>query len=108
MDLIDIVILVIKIVVVLNIFLIGAAYVVLFERKVSAWIQNRIGPNRVGWRGSLQSFADVLKLVMKEDVVPALADHRFHFIAPVISIAIAISVWAVIPFASPFTIGSKL
>ncbi|MDB5033229.1 MAG: dehydrogenase subunit [Chlorobi bacterium] len=108
MLLIDVVILVVKIIVVLHIFLIGAAYVVLFERKVSAWIQNRVGPNRTGWRGSLQSFADVLKLVMKEDIVPAQADYGFHLLAPIISIAIAIAVWAVIPFADAFTIGGKV
>jgi NADH-quinone oxidoreductase subunit H len=108
MDWTDIIILVVKIFVVLNIFLIGAAYVVLLERKVSAWIQNRIGPNRTGWRGSLQSFADVIKLVMKEDIVPAQADKSFHFLAPVITIAIAIAVWALIPFAAPFTVGEKI
>lgn len=108
MSLLDVGILAIKIVIVLHIFLIGAAYVVLLERKVSAWIQNRVGPNRTGWRGSLQSFADVLKLVLKEDIVPALANRSFHLLAPVISIAIAISVWAVIPFAAPFTIGEKV
>jgi len=101
-------VLVIKIVIVLHIFLIGAAYVVLLERKVSAWIQNRVGPNRAGWRGSLQSFADVLKLVLKEDIVPAQANKAFHLLAPVISIAIALSVWALIPFAAPFVMGDTV
>jgi NADH-quinone oxidoreductase subunit H len=108
MTLVDVLILLVKIVIVLHIFLIGAAYVVLLERKVSAWIQNRVGPNRVGWGGSLQSFADVLKLVLKEDIIPENADSRFHFLAPVISIAIAIAVWAVIPFAAPFTVNDTL
>jgi len=108
MSLIDVVILVIKIFIVLHVFLIGAAYVVLLERKVSAWIQNRVGPNRTGWRGSLQSFADVLKLVMKEDIVPQDANRSFHLLAPVISISIAIAVWAVIPFAAPFGIGDMV
>lgn len=104
MILTDIIILLVKVFIVLHIFLIGAAYVVWLERRVSAWIQNRVGPNRVGWQGLLQSFADVLKLVMKEDIVPAQANKAFHFLAPVISIATAISVWAVIPFCSPFTL----
>lgn len=108
MSWIDALILVVKIVIVLHIFLIGAAYVVLLERKVSAWIQNRVGPNRAGWRGSLQSFADVLKLVLKEDIVPAQANKAFHLIAPVISIAIALSVWALIPFGAPFTVGETV
>jgi NADH-quinone oxidoreductase subunit H len=107
MSWIDLLILVIKIVVVLHLFLVGAAYVVLLERKVSAWIQNRVGPNRTGWRGSLQSFADVIKLVMKEDIVPANASYGFHLLAPVISIAIALAVWAVIPFAAPFSVGGR-
>lgn len=101
----DWLILAIKIFVVLHIFLIGAAYVVLLERKVSAWIQDRVGPNRVGWRGSLQSFADVLKLVLKEDIVPENANKFFHFLAPLITITIAIAVWALLPLAAPFTVG---
>lgn len=102
---IDWLILGIKIFVVLHIFLIGAAYVVLLERKVSAWIQDRVGPNRVGWRGSLQSFADVLKLVLKEDIVPEKANHFFHRLAPLITITIAVAVWALVPLAGPFTVG---
>ena len=96
MSLIDLIVIIVKILVVLHVFLIGAAYVVLLERKVSAWIQDRVGPNRVGPFGSLQSFADVLKLVLKEDIVPKRADPFFHRLAPLITIAIAVSVlrWA--------------
>ncbi|MCB0711974.1 MAG: NADH-quinone oxidoreductase subunit NuoH [Ignavibacteriae bacterium] len=98
------IILVVKVLVVLHVFLIGAAYVVLLERKVSAWIQDRVGPNRVGWRGSLQSFADVLKLVLKEDIVPENANKFFHRLAPLITITIAIAVWAFVPFFAPIEI----
>jgi NADH-quinone oxidoreductase subunit H len=108
MTLIDSIILVIKIIFVLNFFLIGAAYVVLLERKVSAWIQNRVGPNRVGPGGAFQSFADVLKLVLKEDIIPAAANRRFHLIAPVIAIGVAIAAWMIIPFAAPFTVGDHV
>src|SRR5687767_13318660 len=108
MTLTSVIILAIKIFFVLNFFLIGAAYVVLLERKVSAWIQNRVGPNRVGWGGSLQSFSDVLKLVMKEDIVPAAAHKRFHLLAPIIAIGVALAAWMIVPFAAPFTIGDKL
>lgn len=108
MELLDIGILVAKILVVLHVFLIGAAYVVLYERKLSAWVQKRVGPNRVGWRGSLQSFADVLKLVKKENIVPKQAHQGFHFLAPIITITVAIALWCVIPFAGPFTIAGKV
>jgi len=108
MTLFDIIALVVKIFIVLHIFLIGAAYVVLLERKVSAWIQDRIGPNRVGPGGAFQSFADVLKLVLKEDIVPAMASKPFHFLAPVITITIALAVWAMIPFGDPVTIAGNV
>jgi NADH-quinone oxidoreductase subunit H len=85
-----------------NAMLMGAAYMVLAERKIAAWIQNRIGPNRVGPWGLLQSFADVFKLYLKEDIVPAAADYKFHALAPVIAIAVAITVYAVIPWSGPF------
>jgi NADH-quinone oxidoreductase subunit H len=95
---IELLIPVIKIVVVLGVLLTTVAYTVLLERKVAAAIQNRIGPNRVGWKGLLQPVADVLKLVMKEDVVPKTAYRFIHDLAPVISIFVALTTFAVIPF----------
>jgi NADH-quinone oxidoreductase subunit H len=90
----------IKIVVVLVVMLTTVAYIVLLERKVAAAIQNRIGPNRVGWQGLLQPLADVVKLVMKEDIVPRQADRFVHDLAPVISITIALVTFAVVPFGN--------
>lgn len=78
----------------------GAALMVYLERKVSAYMQNRIGPNRVGPRGWLQPIADVVKLVMKEDIVPTAANRFVHDMAPIISISIALSTFAVIPFGN--------
>jgi len=75
-----------------------AAVNVYLERKVSAFAQGRIGPNRVGPFGTLQPFADVLKLLMKEDLVPKNADKFFHSLAPVLSLSVAMVVWAVIHF----------
>ncbi|MGB9770442.1 MAG: NADH-quinone oxidoreductase subunit NuoH [Candidatus Kapaibacteriota bacterium] len=89
------------------ILLVAAAFGVYLERKVSAWIQNRIGPNRVGPFGLLQPFADVIKLFLKEDITPYAADKFFHRIAPIISLGVAFSVYAVIPFADPFRLGDK-
>ncbi len=89
-----------KIAVVLAVNLIVVAYLVYIERKVSAFIQNRIGPNRVGPYGLLQSFADVLKLHMKEEIVPVQANRFVHTLAPIISITVALVTFAVIPFGS--------
>src|SRR6266571_142525 len=94
----------IKIVVVLFVLLTAVAYVVLLERKVAAAIQNRIGPNRVGWRGLLQPFADMLKLLSKEDIVPRQANKFIHNLAPVISISVALTTFAVVPFGNYITI----
>ena len=87
-----------KVVLVLGVLLGVVAYVVLVERRVAAAIQNRIGPNRVGWQGLLQPLADVVKLVMKEDIVPNPADRFVHDLAPIISIVIAMTTFAVVPF----------
>lgn len=89
----------VKAFVILNIVLLGAAASVYAERKIAAFIQDRIGPNRVGPFGLLQPFADVFKLFFKEDIVPRAADSFFHRLAPIISLGVAISVYAVIPFA---------
>ena len=96
----QIIISLIKIVLVIVILLIGVAYSVLAERRISAFIQNRLGPNRVGWEGALQPFADVFKLVLKEDVVPEKATHSIHTLAPMISIFVALTTVAVIPFGN--------
>lgn len=68
------------------------------ERRISAFIQDRIGPNRVGPYGLLQMPADVLKLLFKESIVPKNATKSLHDLAPIISIGVALSTFAVIPY----------
>jgi NADH-quinone oxidoreductase subunit H len=107
MSLLEIVIFaLIKIVLIVGVMLVSVAYLVYFERKVSAWAQNRIGPNRVGWKGTLQPFADLFKLVLKEDIVPDNADRKIHALAPVIALLVALSTYAVIPFGPELKLGS--
>jgi len=89
---------------VLGVFLLTVAYIVLLERRLAGFIQNRIGPNRVGWQGVLQPMADVLKLVMKEDIVPKQANRFLHDLAPIISITVALVTFAVIPFGDHVTL----
>lgn len=95
---IELLIAAIKIATVLGVLLISVAYAVYAERRVSAFIQNRYGPNRVGYQGLLQSFADVIKLVFKEDIVPLNANKPIHTLAPMISIFVALTTIAVVPF----------
>src|SRR5512135_1878482 len=90
----------IQIVLVIGGLVTGAAVMVYLERKISAYIQNRIGPNRVGPRGWLQPIVDVVKVVMKEDIVPKSANQFVHDLAPILSISIALSTFAVIPFGN--------
>ena len=74
------------------------AYYTLAERKIIGYIQIRIGPNRVGWRGALQPIADAVKLMMKEIIIPTKADKTLFLLAPTIAIAPAMAAWAVFPF----------
>ncbi|MEK6571598.1 MAG: NADH-quinone oxidoreductase subunit NuoH [Bacteroidota bacterium] len=101
---IDIFVSLTKIVLILLSVLLVVAYLVYVERRVSAFIQNRIGPNRVGPFGLLQPMADVVKLLVKEDIVPKAANRMVHHLAPVISITVAMSTFAVIPFGDSITI----
>ena len=77
------------------------AYTTLAERRVSAWIQDRHGPNRVGPFGLLQPIADGLKSILKEETVPATASRVFFVLAPMLVLAPALVTFAVIPFAAP-------
>jgi NADH-quinone oxidoreductase subunit H len=90
----------VKIVFIFLINLTSVAYLVLVERRVSAFIQNRIGPNRVGPAGLLQPVADIVKLFLKEDIVPKAANKFVHSLAPLISLVVAMTTFAVIPFGN--------
>ena len=78
--------------------LIGMAYLTLMERKVMGWMQRRRGPNVVGPFGLLQPFADALKLMTKETIIPSGANRILFLIAPMLTFSLALLGWAVIPF----------
>jgi len=83
---------------------ISAAVMVYFERKVCAWLQQRVGPNRVGKAGLLQPIADVVKLLFKEELRPAAADPWLFALAPIISATAAFAAFAVVPFGGSTTL----
>ncbi|HBD99617.1 MAG: NADH-quinone oxidoreductase subunit NuoH [Gemmatimonadetes bacterium] len=84
-----------------TVLMLVVAYTTLAERRVSAWIQDRHGPNRVGPFGLLQPIADGLKSILKEETVPATASRVFFVLAPMLVLAPALVTFAVIPFAAP-------
>ena len=91
----------VKMLVVFTIYMVGVALLTLAERKISAWIQDRHGPNRVGPHGLLQPAADGLKNIMKEETYPDAAYKPLFVLAPAMAFLPALTAWAVIPFASP-------
>ena len=90
-----------KMIIVFSIYMVGVALLTLAERKISAWIQDRHGPNRVGPGGLLQPAADGLKNFMKEETYPAAAYKPLFILAPILSFIPALTTWAVIPFGAP-------
>ena len=96
----------VKVVVIAIPLIIGVAYLTYAERKVIGWMQVRLGPNRVGPLGLLQPFADVLKMLFKEIIVPSGANRALFFTAPLLSLAPALAAWAVIPFTDTLVLSN--
>jgi NADH-quinone oxidoreductase subunit H len=101
---IDIVLKLIAISVAFVVVLLIVAYTVLAERRVLGFIQGRLGPNRVGYGGVLQPFADLLKFILKEDIVPDKSTRFIYFLAPVVATMAALMTMIVYPFGPVITI----
>ena len=90
----------------LVVLLIGVAYLIYADRKIWAAVQMRRGPNIVGPWGLLQSFADMLKFVLKEPTIPAGANKGIFIIAPLFATLVALSAWAVVPVAEGWVVSN--
>ncbi|MCC7362579.1 MAG: NADH-quinone oxidoreductase subunit NuoH [Anaerolineales bacterium] len=98
---------IIGVVVIASFCLLLPLFLIWFERRVVARMQDRVGPNRVGPQGLLQTIADALKLLIKEDITPHGADKVVYNVAPIMSVVAVIAMWAVIPFAATI-VGTSL
>jgi len=95
---------ILKVLVVGNIAPLLVAFLVWLERRVAAWVQDRMGPNRVGPFGLLQSFADLIKFMLKEDVLPNHVDKAMYVVAPCLAVIPPLVVLALVPFADRFAV----
>ncbi|MHC5109652.1 MAG: NADH-quinone oxidoreductase subunit NuoH [Planctomycetota bacterium] len=86
----------------------AVAYCIYFERKISAWMQDRVGPNRVGPFGLFQPIADGLKFVFKEDVVPGHVEKKLFLLAPTAAFVVSFIGFAAIPWGGQLQLGDKL
>ena len=100
----DIILRFVAITVVFVVVLLVVAYTVLAERRILGFIQGRLGPNRVGYGGALQPFADLLKFILKEDNVPDKSTRFVYFLAPVIATMAALMTMIVYPFGPEVTL----
>ncbi len=104
---INVILAAIGVVIIASFCLVLPLFLIWFERRVVARMQDRIGPNRVGPQGALQTIADAIKLLIKEDITPIGADKLVYNAAPILSVIAVISMWAVVPFAVNI-LGTKL
>src|SRR5690349_1478276 len=106
-DLANLISLLLGVVLVATLPLLTVILLIWVERKFAARVQDRLGPNRVGPLGLLQSVADALKMLTKEDITPAGADKFIYNLAPIIAFGVVILLWAIVPF-TPLHIGADL
>lgn len=85
---------------------IAVALYVWWERKVLGWMHVRMGPNKVGPFGLLQAFADVVKLLIKEVILPTSANRALYYLAPLLALVPALAAWAVIPFGAKLVLSN--
>ena len=104
LDLQYLIVITVQIVAVMMVVIVTVAFTTYFERKVIGHMQGRLGPNRVGPLGLGQPFADVIKLLIKEVVIPKKSNRYLFIIAPLLSIVPALAAWAVIPLTEDFVI----
>ena len=104
MDLLGFIIILVKVLVVFAGTMLTVLIMIYAERRVSAFIQGRLGPNRVGPQGIFQPLADGIKFLMKEDIIPAGVDKPIFILAPAILLIPALMTFAVIPFGSDITL----
>ncbi|OIV46873.1 NADH-quinone oxidoreductase subunit H [Sodalis sp. TME1] len=103
-EVIDILLTVVKAVVILLVVVTFGAYMSFAERRLLGLFQNRYGPNRVGWGGSLQLLADVLKMMFKEDWIPPFADRDIFTLAPVIAFTSLLITFAIVPVSPTWVV----
>jgi len=86
--------------------ILAVAMFVYWERKVIGWMHVRMGPNKIGPFGLLQAFADVVKLLIKEVILPTTANRFLYYLAPMLTLVPALAAWAVIPFSSKMVLSN--
>src|SRR5919197_1356630 len=108
MDWLDYVIMAIKVIVAFGFLNVAVMLTIWAERRIVAFMQQRIGPNRVGPFGVLQTLADGVKLLFKEDITPRGVDRAVYFLAPLLSVVPAFMAFGVIPLGNRFRIGDRI
>ena len=103
-DLFDLIATLVKIAIVFGVLMNSVVFMTWVERRVSAWIQDRLGPNRVGPFGLFQPIADGVKFLLKEDIVPGQAHKVVYVLAPAASVIAALTAFSVVPFGPSLTI----